>query len=65
MNTRNLPDPALNLAALRAEMALRVGTVLTIMGLVLVALTWPLIPFAAAGAVSVALFLIGCGWAAR
>lgn len=65
MSTRNLPDPALNLAALRAEMALRVGTVLTIMGLVLVALTWPLIPFAAAGAVSVALFLIGSGWAAR
>lgn len=65
MSTHNLPDQASNLAALRAEMAARVGTVLTIMGVVLVALTWPFLSFAAGGSVTIALFLVACGWGAR
>lgn len=65
MIAQHQPAEGLNLVALRAEMATRVGTTLIIMGLVLVALTWPLVPFAAAGSVVVALFLIACGWGAR
>jgi signal transduction histidine kinase/CheY-like chemotaxis protein len=55
----------LNLAALRAEMVMRIGMVLVIMGLLVAALIWPLTSFGTAGSVGIALGLVACGWGVR
>ena len=59
------PEQATNLAALRAEMAGRVGGTLALMGVVLAAVTWPFIPFAAGGSALIALCLVAAGWGSR
>ena len=65
MAASNQPQQAMNLAALRAEMAGRVGTTLALMGIVLAAVTWPFIPFAAGSSTLLALFLVVFGWGSR
>lgn len=59
------PEQATNLAALHAEMAGRVGGTLALMGVVLAAVTWPFIPFAAGGSALIALCLVAAGWGSR